>query len=165
MNIAALPLALLCAFTTPLATGVRLDPDGPDHVDSHRGPLLVISAYNRPRTIHRFANTTDVLALIEDILGLDHLSKFDYFSRSLADVFTSKPDLAPYSAITPEASLDEMNPPKTAAARMSEELDFSGPDRIDDARFNAILWLMLKGDTAMPAAQTRASLHLLQISR
>jgi len=43
---------------------------GPDHVDSHRGPLLVISVYNRPGAIHRFANTTDVLAAIEDILGL-----------------------------------------------------------------------------------------------
>jgi DNA-binding beta-propeller fold protein YncE len=138
---------------------------GPDHVDSHRGPLLVISAYNRPGTIHRFANTTDVVAAIEDILGLGHLSKFDYFSRSLADVFAAKPDLAPYAAIAPEANMEEMNPPKTAAARMSEGLDFSGPDRVDDARFNEILWTMLKGDRPMPAARTKASLHLLQISR
>src|SRR5258708_1346838 len=112
---------------------------GPDHVDSHRGPLLVISAYNGAGTIHRFANTTDVLAAIEDILGLDRLSKFDYFSRSLADVFGTKPNLASYTAITPEASLEEMNPPKTAAARMSEGLDFRGPDRINDARFNELL--------------------------
>jgi len=138
---------------------------GPDHVDSHRGPLLVISAYNRPGTIHRFANTTDVVAAIEDILGLDRLSKFDYFSRSLADVFTTSPNLAPYIAITPEAPLDEMNPPKTAAARMSEGLDFRRPDRIDDAFFNQLLWLMIKGDKPMPAAQSRASLHLLQISK
>jgi len=138
---------------------------GPDHVDAHRGPLLVISAYNRAGTIHRFANTTDVLAAIEDILGLDRLSKFDYFSRSLADVFAATPDLTPYAAITPEQSLDEMNPAKTAAARLSEGLDFSGPDRVDDALFNQILWLMMKGDQLMPAATSRASLHLLQISR
>jgi hypothetical protein len=138
---------------------------GPDHVDSHRGPLLVISAYNRPGTIHRFANTTDVLAAIEDILGLDRLSKFDYFSRSLADVFAATPDLTPYAAITPEQSLEEMNPAKTAAARLSEGLDFSAPDRVDDARFNQILWLIMKGDRPMPAAQSKASLHLLQISR
>ena len=138
---------------------------GPDHVDSHRGPLLVISAYNRPGTIHRFANTTDVLAAIEDILGLDRLSKFDYFSRSLADVFARAPDLTPYTAITPEQSLEEMNPAKTAAAKLSEGLDFSAPDRVDDALFNQILWLMMKGDRPMPAAQSRASLHLMQISR
>ena len=138
---------------------------GPDHVDSHRGPLLVISAYNRPGTIHRFANTTDVVAAIEDILGLGHLSKYDYFSRSLADVFAATPDLRPYAAIAPEANMEEMNPPKTAAARMSEGLDFSGPDRVEDARFNEILWTMLKGGRPMPAAQSKASLHLLQISR
>jgi DNA-binding beta-propeller fold protein YncE len=138
---------------------------GPDHVDSHRGPLLVISAYNRPGTIHRFANTTDVIAAIEDILGLDRLSKYDYFSRSLADVFARVPNLTPYAALTPEASLEEMNPAKTAAARMSEGLDFRGPDRIDDARFNELLWLMLKGDQPMPAAQSKAALHLMQISR
>jgi hypothetical protein len=138
---------------------------GPDHVDAHRGPLLVISAYNRAGTIHRFANTTDVVAAIEDILGLGRLSKYDYFSRSLADVFAATADLAPYNVITPEANMEEMNPPKTAAARMSEGIDLSGPDRVDDARFNEILWTMLKGDQPMPAVPAKAALHLLQISR
>src|SRR5207245_8332199 len=35
---------------------------GPDHVDSHRSVLLVISAYNRAGVVHRFTNTTDVIA-------------------------------------------------------------------------------------------------------
>jgi hypothetical protein len=60
---------------------------GPDHVDSHRAPFLTISAYDRPGTVHRFINTTDVVAAIEDILGMGQLSKFDYFSRLLADIF------------------------------------------------------------------------------
>lgn len=47
--------------------------DGPDHVDSHRSPLLVVSAWNRGGVIHRFANTTDVIETIEEILHLDHL--------------------------------------------------------------------------------------------
>lgn len=46
-----------------------------------------------------------------------------------------------------------------------QSMDFRGPDRIDDARFNQLLWLMMKGDRPMPAAQSRPSLHLLQISR
>jgi hypothetical protein len=61
--------------------------------------------------------------------------------------------------------VEGMNPAKAAASRLSEGLDFSAPDRVDDARFNQILWLMMKGDRPMPAAQSRASLHLLQISR
>src|SRR5258707_8176502 len=109
---------------------------GPDHIDSHRSPLLVISAYNRAGTIHRFANTTDVIAAIEDILGLVRLSKFDYFSRSLAEVFVATPDLRPFNAITPTANMEEMNPVKSAAATMSQPFDLSAPDRINDAAFN-----------------------------
>ncbi len=138
---------------------------GPDHVDSHRGPLLVISAYNRPGTIHRFANTTDVLAAIEDILKMGRLSKYDYFSRSLADVFASTPDLRPYTAVVPETNLDEVNPPRTAASELSKHLDLTAPDRIDDALFNTILWAMLKGDQPMPRAESKASVHLLQIGQ
>src|SRR5439155_23776096 len=130
-----------------------------------RSPLLVISAWNRPETIHRFANTTDVVAAIEDILGLGQLARLDYFSRPLSDVFAPSPDLAPYSAIVPQADMEEVHPPKTAAADMSERLDLSGPDRIDDALFNRVLWLTLKGDEPMPRPQAHGSLHLLQMSR
>ncbi|HEX3111482.1 MAG TPA: alkaline phosphatase family protein [Thermoanaerobaculia bacterium] len=138
---------------------------GPDHVDSHRSPFFAISAYNRSGTVHRFANTTDVIAAIEDILGMGRLSKFDYFSRSLADIFAPVPDLTPYDPITPTQDLNEKNPPKTAAARMSEELDLSGPDRADDQRYNEILWMMLKGDEPLPVARHLAPLQELQSSK
>jgi len=138
---------------------------GPDHVDSHRSPFLAISAYNRPGTIHRFANTTDVVAAIEDILGLDRLSKFDYFSRPLADIFAATPDLSPYTAITPEANRNETNPPATPAAKLSETLDFSAPDRVNDAVFNQLLWRMLKGDQPFPGFQARSALHNYQVGR
>jgi DNA-binding beta-propeller fold protein YncE len=136
---------------------------GPDHVDSHRSPFFAISAYNRPGTIHRFLNTTDVIAAIEDILGMGNLSKFDYFSRPLTDVFASSPDLTPYDPIIPQQDLNEKNPQSTAAARLSEGLDFSHPDRVDDRLYNRILWLMLKGHESQPAANNHAGLHALQL--
>ncbi|HKV42697.1 MAG TPA: bifunctional YncE family protein/alkaline phosphatase family protein [Blastocatellia bacterium] len=138
---------------------------GPDHVDSHRSPFFAISAYNRPGTIHRFANTTDVVAAIEDVLGLGHLSKFDYFSRPLSDVFAEKPDLTPYAAVAPEVDMNEKNPAKGPAAQMSAGLDFSAPDRVNDAVFNQILWFMLKGNGAPPVAQAKSPVHALQMSR
>ena len=138
---------------------------GPDHVDSHRAPFYAISAYSRPGTVHRFINTTDVVAAIEDILGMGRLSKFDYFSRSLADIFAPTPDLTAFDAITPKQDLNEKNPPNTAAARMSEGLDLSAPDRVDDGTYNRILWLMLKGDAPRPAARTSAPMQALQASR
>jgi DNA-binding beta-propeller fold protein YncE len=138
---------------------------GPDHTDSHRAPFYAISAYNRPGTVHRFINTTDVVAAIEDILGMGRLSKFDYFSRSLAEIFAPTPDPAPYDPIVPTQDLNEKNPPNTAAARMSEGLDLSAPDRVDDQLYNRILWLMLKGDARPPVAQSHAALHALQSSK
>jgi len=138
---------------------------GPDHVDSHRAPFYAISAYNRPGAVHRFINTTDVVAAIEDILGMGRLSKFDYFSRSLADIFASTPDLTPFDAITPKQDLNEKNPQNTAAARMSEGLDLSAPDRVEDQVYNRILWLMLKADAPQPAVRNWAPLHALEASR
>ena len=138
---------------------------GPDHVDSHRAPFYAISAYNGPGTVDRFINTTDVVAAIEDILGMGRLSKFDYFSRSLADIFAATPDFTPFDPITPTQDLNQKNPQNTAAARMSEGLDLSAPDRVDDEVYNRILWLMLKGDTAAPAVLNRAPLHTLEASR
>ncbi len=138
---------------------------GPDHVDSHRSPFYAISAYSQPGTMHRFANTTDVIAAIEDILGMGRMSKFDYFSRSLTDVFASTPDLTPFDAITPKQDLNEKNPPNTTAARMSDGLDLSAPDRVDDNVYNRILWLMLKSDATFPATRNWAPLHALEASR
>jgi hypothetical protein len=138
---------------------------GPDHVDSHRSPFYAISAYNRPGTIHRFVNTTDVVAAIEDILGLDRLSKFDYFSRSLSDIFSATPDLAPWTALVPEANRNETNPEGTAAAELSEKFDLSAPDRVNDAAFNQVLWQMIKGDQPLPLADPKCPLHIYQLGR
>ena len=138
---------------------------GPDHVDSHRAPFYAISAYNKPGTINRFINTTDVVAAIEDILHMGRLSKFDYFSRSLADIFLPTPDLNQYTPIIPKQDLNEKNPAKTAAAALSEGVDLSAADRINDQLYNRILWLMLKGDTARPIVRHRAPLPALEASR
>jgi DNA-binding beta-propeller fold protein YncE len=138
---------------------------GPDHVDSHRSCFFAISAYNHPGTIHRFANTTDVVAAIEDILGLGRLSKFDYFSRSLSDIFAETPDLSPWAAVVPQVDMNETNAPKTAAAKASSSLDFSAPDRVDDRVFNQILWSMVKGSQPLPETTAKAPLHAYSVSR
>jgi DNA-binding beta-propeller fold protein YncE len=138
---------------------------GPDHVDCHRSPFLVISAYSRPGTIHRFVNTTDVVAAIEDILGLDRLSKFDYFSRSLADVFSETADLSPWGAAVPQVDLNEKNAAKGLAARASAELDFSEADRAPDDVFNKILWRMIKGEEEFPVVKVMSPVQSLAVSR
>ena len=136
--------------------------NGPDHVDSHRAPLLVISPYNRRGAVHRFANTTDVLATIEDILGLDSLSHFDSFGRPLRGIFAATPDLTPYQAQVPKQSLTDVNPPNAPGAGQSSRLDFTAPDAAPAAELNEILWRSLKGGEPYPAA---ARLSTLDVQR
>jgi sugar lactone lactonase YvrE len=128
--------------------------DGPDHVDSHRSPLFVVSAYNRFGVTHRFTNTTDVLRTMEEILGLDALSQFDYYGRPLRDIWTDTPDSAPYLALTPAVPLDERNPRRGAAARASRRLDLATVDAADMELFNRVLWMAVKGE-AVPFPGTR----------
>jgi len=132
--------------------------DGPDHVDSHRSPLLVISPYNRGRVFHRFANTTDVVATIEDILGLGRMSQFDHYGRPLREIWETEPDLTPYTALRPSVSLKELNPRRGAMAEASKELTLRKEDTSDDDLFNRILWTVIKGDKPYPGTRRMSAL-------
>jgi YVTN family beta-propeller protein len=131
---------------------------GPDHVDSHRSPLLVISPYNRGGVIHRFANTTDVLATIEDILGLGRMSQFDHYGRPLREIWETTPDLSPYTSLTPAVSLKELNPKRGAMAEASKMLTFKAEDTSNDDLFNRILWTTIKGETPYPGTKRMSAL-------
>jgi sugar lactone lactonase YvrE len=139
--------------------------NGPDHVDSHRSVLLVISPYNRPGAVHRFVNTTDVMETIEEVLGLPALSHYDHFGRPLSDVFTAQPDLRPYVALKPDVPIGERNPPKAPGAAASARLDLSAPDRADEAAFNRILWTALRGPGVPYPKPGRVSVLELQRGR
>ncbi len=135
--------------------------NGPDHVDSHRSPFFVISPYAGGGVSHRFANTTDVIATIEEILGLGTLSQFDHFGHPLHDIWRKTPDLRPYAALSPSVSLDEVNPPATRNARESAHLDLRFEDIGDEVLFNQILWRMMKGETTpYPGARRISQLEL-----
>jgi hypothetical protein len=137
--------------------------DGPDHVDSHRSVLMVISAYNRDGAIHRFVNTTDVVATIEEILGLNPLSQLDRFGRPLREIFKDDADLRPYSAITPAQPLDEINPSQGRVAEDSLRLDLHKEDRADMDLFNRVLWRAIKGeDVPYPGIKRITSLDYMR---
>jgi Phosphoesterase family len=136
--------------------------NGADHVDSHRAPLLVISPYNRRGVVRRFANTTDVLATIEEILGLATLSQFDTFGRPLRGIFAATPDLTPYQALVPAQPLTDVNPPNAPGARQSLRLDFSVPDAADPNELNRILWQNLKAGEPYPPPARLSTLDILR---
>ncbi len=134
--------------------------DGPDHVDSHRSVLLVISAYNRGGAIYRFVNTTDVFATMEEILGLGKLSQFDYYGRPLREIFNDKPHLRPYVALKSQQPLNELNPAKGANARASLELNLDQVDAADEDSFNRILWTAIKGQQPYPGTKRMSTLEI-----
>ena len=121
---------------------------------------MVISAYNRGGVIHRFVNTTDVFATIEEILGLNKTSQFDYYGRPLREIFNNKPDLRPYVALKSEQPLNELNPEKSANAQASVELNLDQVDAADEDSFNRILWSAIKGRQPYPGTKRMSSLDI-----
>jgi YVTN family beta-propeller protein len=134
--------------------------NGPDHVDSHRSVLLVISPWSERGVHHRWTNTTDVVATMTEVLGLGSLSQFDFHGRPLRGIWAGEPNLSPYTALRPTQSLDERNPAGGLDAEASEELDLRFEDSGQDDFFNEILWRMLKGpDVPYPGPSRMSALE------
>jgi len=144
----------------PFAAVVEDDAQaGPDHVDSHCSVMLAISPWSRGGTMHRFVNTTDVLATAEEMLGLAPLSQFDRFGHPLTE-WRDAPDQRPYDAIKPTQSIVEVNKARGVGALESRHIDFADADKVDDAQFNRILWTALKPGVAFPAPRHATMLDL-----
>lgn len=127
--------------------------NGVDHVDGHRTIALAISPYvRRGHVDSTFYSQQSMLKTIELILGLPTLSLFDLIATEMRASFQNEADLTPYRAVTPEQSLDEVNPPLKSlrgearrAARDSQRMRWEVPDAAPTERLNRILWGMIRG--------------------
>jgi hypothetical protein len=127
--------------------------DGPDHVDAHRSPLLVISPFVRRRTVdHAHFSTVSVLKTIEQILGLPSLTYFDERAPSLLGEFQREPTLDAYTALPARVPLNERNAPDTPGAQQSARWDFSRPDHAPAREMNRVIWKSIKGTESEPPA-------------
>jgi YVTN family beta-propeller protein len=138
--------------------------DGPDHVDAHRSPVLLISPYTQhARVDSTHYDTAAALATIEDVLGLAPMSVFDQRATRMWGSFRNQPNLAPYRAITPEvvpygAPGSPTNRSSAPLAAQSAAQDFSAPDRAREAVLNAAIWKSVKGARShVPAPRHRLS--------
>ncbi|MFM9874349.1 MAG: alkaline phosphatase family protein [Fimbriimonadaceae bacterium] len=114
---------------------------GPDHVDSHRTVGHVISAYGRKGTVDSTHYTTaSMLRTMELILGLPPMTTFDGNATPMIAAFSKDFSAKPFSAITPNFDINEINPSKTELALRSAKLDFSEVDKADFGELNRILW-------------------------
>ena len=154
---------------------------GPDHVDAHRSPAYVISAYTKRNTVvHNRYTTVNVMRTMEDLLGLDYLGMFDANAIPMGNVFTTEPDLTAYTAVIPGVLCQPpVNPDlvpechnpsivRTAAERplhdgawwqqATQRFDFRKPDNLDSNAYNHVLWAGLKGSQPYPNGRSHANL-------
>jgi hypothetical protein len=127
--------------------------NGPDHVDAHRSPALVISPYVKRRSVDSTLYTTcSMLRTMELILGLEPLSQYDAAATPMYRCFTDKPDFTPYTCRPARWDINEKNPANAWGWRESLAMDLSQEDRVDDLLFSEIIWRSVKGaDSPMPA--------------
>jgi YVTN family beta-propeller protein len=125
--------------------------DGPDHVDAHRSPALVISAYNRPGAyVHTFHNTVSLIRTMEMVLGLSPMNQLDAYATPI-NIFREQADLRPFKAVLPEIALDNLiTPPARDAAtlhwmRRTSEQNLAFADMADPRVLNEIIWFSVRG--------------------
>lgn len=125
--------------------------DGPDHVDAHRAPAFVISAYNRPGAlVHAFHNTVSLIRTMEILLGLSPMNQLDANAVPI-DIFREQADLRPFKAILPDVALDNLiTPPARDAAtaywmRRTAEQNLTFADMADPRVLNEIIWFSVRG--------------------
>jgi YVTN family beta-propeller protein len=125
--------------------------DGPDHVDAHRSPALVISAYNRPGAlVHQYHNTVSLIRTMELLIGLPPMNQLDA-SAAPIDIFQSEPDLRPYKALVPDVALNNLLVQPSADRetsrwiRESQHQDFASEDLANPQTLNRIIWFSVRG--------------------
>ena len=134
--------------------------DGPDHVDAHRSPALVISKYSPGSPEHSFVDsnfytTVSMIRTMEVLLGLPPMNNNDAQAPVMASLFSGSGNQPAFTADTSNREnglLYQTNPPQAPGAKESLQLDFSKPDSADTIKLNAILWRDCKGSLPMPAS-------------
>lgn len=130
---------------------------GWDHVSGYRTTAYVISPYTkRSKVISTQYNQTSLLRTMELMLGLPPMNQLDASATPMTDCFTMTPDFTPFTAVTNNVPLDEMNPdPKKISdpllrryAQASARLPLREPDKCPEDLLNRILWHAMKGSQA-----------------
>jgi hypothetical protein len=139
--------------------------NGVDHVDGHRTVGMAISPYTRRGHIDStFYAHTSIVKTIELILGLPTMSLFDLIANDMRASFHDTPDFAPYAAVVPPQSIEELNPAANVlngeartGALASARMRFDVPDAAPSEKLNRILWHNVRGsNTPYPAVKVAA---------
>ncbi|NEW85419.1 MAG: bifunctional YncE family protein/alkaline phosphatase family protein [Mariniphaga sp.] len=127
--------------------------NGPDHVDAHRSTTYVAGGFVKQGFVdHTMYSTSSVLRSIELILGLPPMSQYDAAAEPLWRCFNTTAIHPPFQSVANLVDLNLKNREQSKFSRLSEKFDFSKEDRINDALFNEVIWVAIKGlKTPCPA--------------
>jgi YVTN family beta-propeller protein len=128
--------------------------DGPDHVDSHRSIGLVISPYTQRGIVDsHFYSQVSLLRTMELLVGLGPLTQYDSATMPMIWSFGAKPNLTPYTALTPKQSLTEMNP-ANAKSQVKPQNIAGAPDNMPEQVLNEEIYRSVYGPNALVPAPT-----------
>ena len=132
--------------------------NGPDHVDAHRSPALVISPFSKRLGVDSTLYTTSgVLRTMELVLGLPPMTQYDAAATPMYGAFQATPDLSPYRHLEPRVPLDEKNDRWAWGADASGRMNLAEADLAPDRELNEIIWRSVKGPLAIMPPVTRSA--------
>jgi DNA-binding beta-propeller fold protein YncE len=131
--------------------------NGPDHVDSHRSPALVVSPFVKRGALDSTLYTTSgMLRTMELVLGLPPMSQYDAAATPMYAAFQAVPNLAPYQAKGARISLTEQNNATSWGSAASAAMNFREADRAPEHELNEILWKSVRGAASEMPPPVRA---------
>ncbi len=137
--------------------------NGPDHVDAHRSPALVISPYiKRKQVISTMYTTSGMLRTMELILGLPPMSQYDAAARPMYECFNAMPDLSSYTHRATQVDLDKRNIANNRSAKLSESFSFAREDEAPDLQLNQVIWKSVKGEQSVMPAPKRSAFVIVE---
>jgi len=134
--------------------------NGPDHVDAHRSTGYIAGGFVKQGFVdHTPYTTTSFLRTIELILGLPPMSQYDAAATPLWRCFNDSPTHPAFNARPAQVNLDDVNTATNRWQKISENFNFKIEDRIDDNKFNEVIWRAVKGyDSPCPPSVRAAFL-------
>ncbi len=138
--------------------------NGPDHVDAHRSPALVISPFVKRRVVDSTLYTTSgMLRTMELILGLEPMSQYDAAATPMYNAFQPTPVLTPYTALAPRVPIDEKNAATAWGAEASLRMNLREADLAPELELNEIIWRSIRGaDSPMPPPRRAAFIRVTE---
>jgi hypothetical protein len=123
--------------------------NGPDHIDAHRSPALVVSPFSRRGSLDSTLYTTSgLLRTMELILGLPPMSQYDAAATPMYNAFQATPVVTPFTHLAARIPLDEKNERTAYGADQSMRMNLAEADRAPEQELNEILWRSVKGSAS-----------------